>query len=102
MGFKTIKLVRCISNRDGKLPLTIGEKYPIISSNCAIDSKYYLLFNDDNFGSKYSSDLFEIVSFVNRDNTGWEIKCNDCFSNLSYKEILEANNTCPKCGQKFI
>lgn len=103
MAYEIVKKIKCIKNinKYGIVVsgITIGNTYDQIFSNAGINNKLFAIFNDYGQLQEIDSELFEIIKTTTRKNTGWEIKCLDCFKDLTIEEFKKGE--CPKCGQKI-
>lgn len=103
MAYEIVREIKCIKNvdKDGVNidGISVGTVYDQIFCNASVNNKLFGIFNDYSQFQEVDSELFEVLKTKVRENTGWEIKCLDCSSNLTVEEFKKGE--CPKCGQKI-
>ncbi|GCD11744.1 hypothetical protein [Clostridium tagluense] len=106
MAYEIVKRLKCITNKklnnEGLVVLTVGEIYDSAYSNSTPSSESFGAFNDDGELQNFNKRYFEVYDIYIKENTGWEIKCNDCYRGLSVKDLIKNNYKCPRCGQVFL
>lgn len=106
MAYEIVKTLKCIDNKLSdnvrKANLTIGEIYDSAFANSPPDSDSFGVYDDNGELYSFNKRYFEIASTANRENTGWNIQCDDCGKKVSIKELIENNYKCPICNQEFI
>lgn len=105
MGYTIVKTLRCITNEllddKGYVKLTVGDIYDSVYCNSTPTSNVFGAFNDEGDLQQYDKRYFEVVTTNIKENTGWEIKCKDCYTEIPLNILIKNNFKCHKCGQKF-
>lgn len=105
MAYVIVKTLKCITNKkldnDETVNLTIGRIYQSTYSNSTPESKSFGLFDDNGTFTEFNKRFFKVYETYTRNDTGWEIHCKDCRTELNIEDIKKNDYKCPKCGQAF-